>query len=255
MLGGERDVAHGELRLIGQCRTRADHDRLRVGAELVSVGAGAVAGEPLRRSVGRGDAAVDARRDLGHHEGPAGAAMMQVGRQLTHRALGADADRDLDPGGTQPREPGAGHPWIRILERRDDTRDAGADQRVDAGRRAPVVRAGLEGDIGRGAARAVAGPGQRAGLGVGPARRLGRAQPDDLSVAEQRAPDPRIGRGATAGGRACGQCLLHRLVVAHGFPRSTRGARRRQRPGADPRDREIGRAGRERCRGPLPSGL
>ena len=39
--GASVDVAHGELRPIGERGARADHDRLRVGAQLVRVGAGA----------------------------------------------------------------------------------------------------------------------------------------------------------------------------------------------------------------------
>ena len=123
--------------------------------------------------------------------GPAGAAMMQVGRQLTHRALGADTDRHVDPAARSPREPG---PATRGSGSSSaaTTRVTPAPTNASAhGGRAPVVRAGLEGDVRPSRRARVAGLGQRAGLGVGSARRLGRAHPDDLAVAERARSRPR----------------------------------------------------------------
>ncbi len=77
------DVAHGELRPVGERGARTDHDRLRVGAQLVRVGAGGLGRrDPLRRAVGRRDASVEARRDLGDDERPAGAPVMEVRREV-----------------------------------------------------------------------------------------------------------------------------------------------------------------------------
>ena len=89
---------------IGERGAAPDHDRLRVGAQLVRVGAGELRGEPARRTVGRRDPAVDARRDLGDHERPAGAAVMEIRREIARRPLGTDTDGHVDTGGAQPRE-------------------------------------------------------------------------------------------------------------------------------------------------------
>ena len=69
---------------------------------------------------------------------------------------------------------------IGIAERRDDPRHARLDQQVGAGRAAlAAVGAGLERDVGGGAARRLAGLGQRHRLGMGPAAGLGPAAADD----------------------------------------------------------------------------
>ncbi len=82
--------------------------------------------------------------------------------------LAAD-DVDLDAGRAQARDALAGDQRIRVFDGDDDPGDAGLDQRIAARRRAAVVRAGFEGDVGGGAARRrpVAGVAQRHHLGVG----------------------------------------------------------------------------------------
>ncbi len=211
--------------MIGDRGARTDHDRLRVGAQFVRVGACEVSGEPARRSVGRRDPTIDAGRNLGDHEGTAGAAMVQIWRQRSRRASCADADGHVDPRGAELSESGARHVRIGIFERGDHSGDPSRDQRVDTRRGASPVRTRLERDVGGGAAGAVAGLGQSADLGVRSTGRFGGTDPDDLAVADERASHPRIGRTSTAGGLAGCERLLHRFVVAHGVPRANpRGA-------------------------------
>ena len=69
------------------------------------------------------------------------------------RLVGAHADVDSDAGGTQPRVALPGDFGIGILDRADDARDTGGDQRIGARRRLAVVRARLERDVDGGAAR------------------------------------------------------------------------------------------------------
>ena len=69
---------------------------------------------------------------------------------------------------------------LRIELTRDHPRDAGFEQRVDAGRRRAVVRARLERHVHRGAARLLAGSVERDDLGVRPALALVPALADDL---------------------------------------------------------------------------
>ena len=197
----EGDVARGERGLIGARGTRAHHDRLRIRAQLVRVGTRELAREPARGPVGGGNAAVDARCELRDDERTAGAAVMEIRRQLSRGPVGADPDHDVDPSRPQAREPRARDAGIGILERRDNARDPGLDQRVDARWRAAVVRARLERHEGGGTAGARPGLRERAGLGVGPTGRFGGTEADDLAVADERASDPGIRRGAPASGR------------------------------------------------------
>ena len=259
VLGRLRDVSHGERRAVGDRGAGTDDDRLRVGAQLVRVGARGVGRDPARGTVGGRDPTVEARRDLGHDERAPGSPMVEVRRELARGFVGADADGHVDSRGTQTREARTRDPRIRVFERRDDARHPGRDQRVGARRGAPVMRAGLERDVRGRAAGAITGSRERAGFGVRASGRLGGALADDLAVAHEHAADPRIRRGTTTGGGAHLQRLRHRLVVAHGpslralIGARTRGARqRRPNPAGAP---VTGRGRRERRRDPLPSGL
>ena len=67
-----------------------------------------------------------------------------------------DASRHLNAGGPENVEAASCYQRVGVFHGRDDASDAGFDQRLCAGRRAAMVGAGLEGDIGGGAARCVA---------------------------------------------------------------------------------------------------
>ena len=69
-------------------------------------------------------------------------------------AANSAGDFDFDAGLAQAGEALAGDQRVGIGDGRDDARHAGRDQRVDAGRRAALVRAGFQVEVEGGAARA-----------------------------------------------------------------------------------------------------
>jgi hypothetical protein len=75
---------------------------------------------------------------------------------------------DLDPLGAETIDAAAGQGG-RFGEGDDDPSQAGREDGVDAGRRFPVVRTGLEGDVNGASARSLAGFSQGHDLGVGSA--------------------------------------------------------------------------------------
>jgi hypothetical protein len=119
----------------------------------------------------------------------------EMPRMGAPRLLGADADLDRDAMLAQPRMPLAGNRRVRILQRRDDARDARRHDGLDAGRGLAVVRTGLERGVERRAACRVAGPPQRLDLGMRPPARLGPAAPDHDAVAHHHGADGRVRPG------------------------------------------------------------
>ena len=222
-------VAHGEAGAVGDGSAGAHHHGLRVGAQLVGIGAGLRRGDPLRRAVPRGDAGVEAHRRLHHGEGPAVGAVEQVGREVGADLGGVEADGHVDPCSAEAGDALPGDVGIGVLDGDDDPGDAGLDERVGARRRAAVVRAGLEGDIG-GAAPGPVGPVGDGGLecdgfGMPAAGRLGGALGDHRSGAVgEHAADPRVGGGAAAGGERDRAGALHQQGVTLRVPVRTRAA-------------------------------
>ena len=85
---------------------------------------------------------------------------------LAASAANSGGHLDLDAGRAQLAEALAGHQRIGVLDGRHHARHAGADQRIGAGRRAALVRAGLQVEVERGAARLLAGLRQGDDFGV-----------------------------------------------------------------------------------------
>ena len=82
---------------------------------------------------------------------------------------------------------------VRVFDGDDDLGNAGVDQRIAARRRAAVVRAGFERDVGGGAAGRGAGGAQRHDFGVGGADALGVTFGDSATTPRgDRATDSRI---------------------------------------------------------------
>ena len=133
------DVADGERRVVGAHGAGADDDRVALGPQPVGVAPRGVAGDPLARAVGRRGAAVEGGRELEHDVGPAGAAVLQVRRELCTHLVRAHADGDVDPRGTQPSDALSPHVRVGVLDADDDPGDAGSDDRVGAGRGAAVM--------------------------------------------------------------------------------------------------------------------
>ena len=136
-------------------------------AELLHVRARPLAGDPAAIVVRRGDLPVQRDRRFQRDQRPAGAHEVQerlvellgFGRELV-------GDLDFDAGRRAAGEALPGHQRIGICHRRHHARHARLDQRVDARRRAALVRARLQIEIQRGAARLLAGLRQRDDFGV-----------------------------------------------------------------------------------------
>ena len=153
--------AIGEGGVVGEDGANAGEDGVGGVAEVVDLSAGERAGEPDGGGGGAGDGrwgetAVNRERRL---EGDEGAlALDKVGeRQVegTGRAL-AGAEGDCDAGVAENGEATAADERVGIGGSNDDASDAGLNEGDGAGTGPAVVRAGLEGDEGGGAADVMA---------------------------------------------------------------------------------------------------
>ncbi len=109
---------------------------------------------------------------------------------------GAIAHLDLDAGCAQPGVACAAHPWVGILECRDDPCHPGCNQGIGAGRRAAMVGTGLERDEDRSALERE--PGRlrdRLSLGVRTAAFPSAPTRQHGAVAHDHAADGGIGPG------------------------------------------------------------
>jgi hypothetical protein len=114
--------------------------------------------------------------------------------------------------GPQPRG-AAGCDGVRIGHRGDDPSDAGLDQGIHARRRAAMVVAGFERDVGGGAPCGVSGRPQGTDFGMGLAGLLVPAFADDAAVPDEHAADAGIwGCGEEPAGRQP-QGLRHEGVI------------------------------------------
>ncbi len=104
----------------------------------------------------------------------------------------------LDPFLAQARETLAARLRVRVGRADDDLRDPGREDRVHAGRCAPVVGAGLESGIERRAPGLLAGHFEGGDLRVRPARLLVPAFPDDLVAGDDHRPDDGVWTGGAA---------------------------------------------------------
>src|SRR4051812_29033743 len=183
----------------GAYRAPADRDRGRARAELVHEPPALLAGDPA--PVRDGDAAVEGRRGLVGDEGAAEPRPGQPALDQRPR-LEALLDLHVDPGRPEPLGPAA-RVLARIRGADDDPCDPGREDRVDAGRRAAVVRAGLQRDVERRAARLLPRRLERPNLGVRLAGPLVPALADDLvAVGDDRTDDGvRVRREAAALGQ------------------------------------------------------
>ncbi len=156
-----------------------------------------LAGDRQRPPAGRAGLAVGRDRELEHDLRAAFAHAPDVAGMGAPRLGGADADVDRDAGGAQPRMARAGDLRVGVFERGDHARDAGGDDRVGAGRRLAVMRAGLERHVERGAARCLAGAAAAPRSRHAAGRRLASSRARrSTPLATTTAPDGRIGPGA-----------------------------------------------------------
>ena len=189
------DVAHGQARIVVAHRADAGQDGAGAGPPAVAVAACVGAGDPLAAAVVQGRLAIQAGRHLQAQPGTtAGHARDETDIQFARLVLQQTACR-FDAGRPQQGEATAGNQRIGVFHGRDDAADAGSNQRFRAGRRAPVVAAGFERDVGGGTARPLAGGAQGMDFGMRLAGLFVPAFADDLAVTDQHAADARIGRG------------------------------------------------------------
>ena len=155
-----------------------------------------------------GDAAVERdRRLVGDERAPErrpGAPRLVLAARLE-----AVDQLGLDALLAQPRETAA-RLRVRIERPGDDAGDPGGEHGVDAGRRRPVVGAGLHRHVERRAAGLLARRRERDDLAVAPVR-LGRALADDRPSATTTRPDRRLRIRPAVGFR----CELQRPLKAH----------------------------------------
>jgi hypothetical protein len=151
-LAGGGDEPHVEPRIVVEHRADAGEQGAGALAPGVAVGARRLAGDPLADAVVEGAAAVERDRGLEPQPGPTALHARDEADVELAGFLFARTDDDLDAGGGQTRGTLAGDQRIRIAHRHHHPADTGGDERLGAGWRAAVVRAGLEADDDGGAA-------------------------------------------------------------------------------------------------------
>jgi hypothetical protein len=106
-----------------------------------------------------------------------------------------DSDRHLDAGGTKGGDPGTGNPWIGILHTHHDSANPSDNKRIDARRRAAMMRARFERDEDRRALCCRTSRLERHDLGMSASGGLGGPDSSHLPItAHEHCTNPRIGR-------------------------------------------------------------
>ena len=202
--GGAVDVAHGERAAGRRARCPAPTTIAWESARSSCASARAArTGDPLRRAVGRGDAAVEAQRDLGDDE--------RRGRC----GGGAGTARGRRAAASAPTPTSTSMPAARSRAKPAPATCGSGSSSATTTRATPAsISASAHGGVrpwwahGSSVTYAVAprarSPASRSAAtsACAPAGRLGRALADDLAVADEHAADPRVRRGAAAGGGA-----------------------------------------------------
>ena len=129
--------AHGEGGVVGPDRAGAHEDGVAVGPQPVGVEAGLRTGDPLLGAVGGGGAAVERRRQLQHDVGAAGAAVVEVGRQLLGGLVAPTPTTTSMPAARSRSMPCPATWGSGSVDGHHHPADAGGDHRVGAGRGAP----------------------------------------------------------------------------------------------------------------------
>ena len=221
--------AHGELRVVRQHRADADHDRVGMGADQVRAAIRALAGDQQARTRQPRRVAIGGLCELQGDGRPPFGRAQDVAAMEPPRGVRQNAGDDLDAAFAQELVPAPAHPRVGVLESGHHAGDPRRHDRVDAGRRPAVMRAGLERDIERGAARRSTGVLERDALRVRAPARLGHALREDQRPLPVGADDQRADRGVRPGqaevALAKRQRHAHEALVQGGV-------RGRPRPGA-----------------------
>ena len=210
------DRAHAQLRIVVLDGADAGDDGAGARAPEVAVVARRLAGDPLAFAVVQGGLAVQAGGRF--HAYPGRALLHTLEEADVHFMSGVlhQAGHDGDAGGLQFFQAFACDQRVGIGHGRDDLAEAGIDQCIGARRRAAVMAARLQRDVGGGAAHVVAALPRifhRLDFGMVAAGRLGEAGADDAAVLDDHATDARIGRGGEHAEFGLRQCQRHGLPV------------------------------------------
>ena len=186
-------------------------------------------------AVGGGGAAVEGRGQLQHDVRAAGAAVVEVRRQLRRRPPASSSDLDVDAGGAAGGRGRRRRRWGRGRSTPTTTRPTPAAIRASA--HGPVRPWWLHGSrVTATVAPAVVGAGGAGGvegddLGVAAAGRLGGAVEDPAVGGDEDGADPGVRRRAGAHAGGVPDRSLHRLAVVHAC--SVRRSARRWAPASD----------------------
>jgi hypothetical protein len=204
----------GQLRVVGEDGATADHDRVDGVADQMDVGPRGCRRDPARGVVGGRDASVQRGGVLPRDVRTAISDGVQPWPQRS--ALGRvrfDIGHDLDAGPAQPLGTSAGL-GVRIVDGVDDLGDAGFDERVRARAGAADVRAGLERDDRRTAARRFAGVAQCRDLGMRTTGRGGCTLAGEMALRVQdHRTDGRVRAGPAANRLGQSQRAVHRRLL------------------------------------------
>src|SRR5690606_29882477 len=205
--------AHRQRGVVRQYRAGAGEDRAGTRAPAHHVRARGLAGDPLRLAAGHSRAAVQAAGQLDPHPGAPALHAREETDVERARLRFHQACLDRDARLAQAGEPRAVHLRKGVAHRRHHARHAGVDQRGRAGPGAAGVVAGLERDVGRGAARAHADRLQRRHLGMRSALAFVPAFAQHLVALRDHAADHRIGFGGPGTTFGQAQRARHHRVV------------------------------------------
>lgn len=204
--------SRGELRSISLERPPTDDDGVDLGSKSVPELSRSFLGDPLRLPPPIRDGAVEAAGDLADDEGAPAQPVREVRGQVVGepRAHRPGRESHLDPSGLQGLDPSTSHPWIWIDEAHLHTCHARLDDRIDAGRRAAMVGAGLERHAHLGAASQGTGRSESGDLGVGTPGMGRPADADHHAIALDHRTDPRVWRCDRTGATCEPTCTLER---------------------------------------------
>jgi hypothetical protein len=187
-----------ELRIILLYGADARHDRASTRSPGMPIIASCRGGNPLTLTVRECRATIEAGGDLQPHPGTPVLHAVKKANVHFARLIRQNTDIYRYARCTQLRDALAGYQRIGIFNRGDYTANTRSDQRLSAGRRATVMAAGLERDIGRRTAYIDTTRGsipQRIDFGMRFTGTLGVTAGDDLSIADDHAAHARIGTG------------------------------------------------------------
>ena len=211
-----------QQRVVGERRADADDHRVVQPPQPPRLGALGRARDPLRAALCRGDPAVERGRRLEQDERAVEPGRGQE-RLVQPLRLGRQhADARLDPRRPQQREPPPVDERERVAHGCDDARNARVAHERRARGRAAVVRARLERDVERRAARASPGLLQRRHLGVRTSGPRVETLAHDAAAADDDAADDGVGVRLAEPRAASASAQAHEEEVA--LRRPARGA-------------------------------